>query len=128
MTDIVYKYDLGYQANGFTFPDPSKFDFTLADLDTEAERDASGTLHRNRVAQKLTLDVSWDVLPWDLCASILQAVDSDSFSFSCPNPKTLTGTYTGTFYVGDRKVSTVWFPEGDRDKAMLSLSMTFIEY
>lgn len=125
---INYKYDLGFKAGNYVFPDPSKFDFTLADLDTEAERDVSGTLHRNRVAQKLTLDVSWDALPWDICAAILQAVDSDGFSFSCPDPKTLTGVYSGTFYVGDRKITTVWFPKGDKEKAILSLSMTFIEY
>ena len=124
----MYRYDIGLKAGSYTRPDPSKLNMTLADLDTEAERDASGTLNRTMVAQKLTVELSWDVLTWELCSAILQAVDSDSFSFTCPNPKTLAGNYSGTFYVGDRKEEIIWFPEGDKNKAYISLSMTVIEY
>lgn len=75
----MYRYDIGLKVGSYTLPDPSKLNMTLADLDTEAERDASGTLNRTMVAQKLTVELSWDVLTWELCSAILQAVDSDSF-------------------------------------------------
>lgn len=90
--------------NGVDLPaTPSSFQVTVIDLDdSEAtKRTADGTLHRDRIAVKRKIDMSWGPLNWSDTAAILQAVQNEFFQCTYPDP--MTGKMeTKTFYVGDR--------------------------
>ena len=69
--DREYRYDLGFAVNGKPLPDPSGFGATENSLDTSAERDARGYLHRAMVATKHTYKLSWRNIDWDMTKRIL---------------------------------------------------------
>lgn len=126
---LPYRYDLGFTANGVALPDPSQASFDYEDLDLSGERDTAGLLHRDYVATKLKWAISYDALDWSVATQILAALESEFFQFTCPNPKTLTGTYSNEFYVGARRGDIKWVVDGDRtgDEAIISLSFDIIE-
>lgn len=126
--NVPLKYDLGLMAGSYAMPDPSEFTLNLADLDTEAHRDTTGELHRNRVAQKLTADYSWNVLPWNVGVALLSAVSGDSFMHVCPDPRNLASPFTAKCYVSDRKIRVVYMLDGQKNNAMLNVSLSIIEF
>lgn len=85
------------------YPTPGGFKVTVLDLD-DAEsttRTADGTLHRDRVAVKRQIDMSFAALSWPKMAALLQAMKDPFFSFYYPDP--MEGNYiTRTMYVGNR--------------------------
>lgn len=120
-----YRYDMGFAVNGNPLPDPSTFGATVNSLDSEAERDASGHLHRNMVATKHTFKMGWNNIEWQMVNDILSKVNSEYFSFTAPDP--LTGkTETLKCYVGDRSYDCVWSPGGE--DSIGNLSFNVIEY
>lgn len=125
-----YRYELGIEVNGTPIPDPSEINGQTADVDTSAERDTTGYLHRNRVGTKVTMEMKWKVLDWAMVQTILTAVSPDAFQLTFPDPN--TGAHrTGTFYAGNRKWPAVWMPAwksvyGEGWYADLSFSL--IEY
>ena len=125
-----YRYDLGFKVNNTPIPDPSAYSGQTSDLDTSAERDVTGLLHRNRVAQKVPVEMSWKGLDWPVLTTILQAVNSDSFQFTFPDPNTGLSR-SGTYYAGDRKWEGVWMPAGEGaygEGWYFNLSFSIIEY
>ena len=81
-------------------------------------------MHKNRVAQKRKLQVSWVGLDWQQTASIMQAVQPEYMDVTYPDM--LSGTYeTRNFYVGDRTAPVkFWFTH---KKMMEEISFDFIE-
>ena len=61
-----YRYNMGFSINGEPIPDPSEFSGKESDLDTMGERDATGYLHRNMVATKYPVKLSYKNIPWDM--------------------------------------------------------------
>lgn len=123
-----YRYDLGFAVNGTPLPDPSGFSGETADLDTSAERDATGMLHRDRVATKIPVVMTYTNITWDMCQTILQAVSPAEFQFTCPDPNT-GALRTGTYYAGNRKWDTVWLPAGEGPAGWYAdLTFSVIEY
>ena len=88
--------------DGVELPCPSSCDWGLQDVSAaDAGRTQDTIMHKNRVAQKRKLSVSWNAPDKDTASKILKAV----------NPEYIQVTYhdvmdneaqTRTFYVGDR--------------------------
>lgn len=123
-----YKYDMGLRVGQTNLPDPSKLSYQVGDLDTSGSRDATGLLHRAYVATKINYEVSWNSLDWEMLQIILAAVNTPKFTFTAPDPRTFTSTYTGDYYVGDRKGDMIYYLEDKSDISQYSLSLKFIEY
>jgi hypothetical protein len=88
--------------NGYTtVPAPDSFEPAIRDLDKTAERSASSLLFRDRVATKRSYDIGWTKLDDTQIAAILTAIKPEFFPATIPDAE--TGTYSGTFYTGDRK-------------------------
>ena len=120
-----YTYNLGFAVNGMPLPDPTAFSGETSDLDLSAERDTTGLLHRDWVAQKVPVEIEWRNIGWDMCTNILQAVNTPQFEFTFPDPNT-GNTRTGTYYAGNRKWDAVWLPNGGEWIGTISFSV--IEY
>lgn len=124
----TYTYALGFNANGTPLPDPSGFSGETSDLDVSGERDATGLLHRDRVATKIPVQMTYTNITWDMCQTILQAVSPAQFSFTFPDPNT-GALRTGTYYVGNRKWDAVWLPAGENPAGWYAnLTFSVIEY
>ena len=119
------KYTMGFAVGSTPIPDPSVFTGAESDLDTMGERDATGYLHRNKVATKHPLKLEYHGIPWDTIMSISGLLKNAKFSFTFPSP--FTGTeQTIDAYVGDREFETVWSPENEMWIGNLKFSV--IEY
>lgn len=92
----------GSDTSSSYIPNPSTWDYSPEDVDYNSQRATDGTLHRNVVARKRTLDVSWDRLTWSQTQRISQAIKSPSFSVSFLDPEE-GGMSSGTFYAGEKK-------------------------
>lgn len=116
---------MGFKVNGQPIPDPSQYSGTESALDTSAERDANGYLHRAMVAIKRPVKIKWDNVDWAMITQILSLVKEDRFKFTCPDPS-LGGMVTRECYAGDREWDCVWAPDGKEEIGTLSFSV--IEY
>ena len=103
------RYDLGFSINGTPIPDPTEFDGLISDLDTMAERDATGELHREMVATKYPVNIAYKNLPWDVIMDICPLLNGPEFQFTFPSPAH-GGLHTIRAYSGDRKYNAVWLP------------------
>ena len=119
------RYSMGFSVNGEPIPDCSEFSGKESDLDTMGERDATGYLHRNKVATKYPLKLAYKTIPWHVAQDICALLRSDKFSFTWFS--LFDGTmYTMDAYVGDRDWEAVWWPEGGT--YLVNLSFSIIEY
>lgn len=125
---VNYHYDMGIMVGNVRIPDPSDWGYEVGDLDTEGARDATGYLHRAMVAQKINYEFKWNGMDWEMLQQILAAVDSDKFTLTAPNPKRFNQSYTGDYYVGDRKGKTYYYWLHKQGVALFDLSLKFIEY
>ena len=119
-------FQMGFKVGNTTLPDPSSFSGKESDLDTMGERDATGLLHRNRVATKHPMNLSYKNLPWGVITEICQLLMADSFSFTYPSPFSTSGSVTITAYAGDRDFTAVWSPEND--EWLGDIKVSIIEY
>lgn len=105
---------------------PSEFKVSIADLDDGATttRTADGTLHRDRIAVKRKLEMSWNALTGTELSNLLSSVKDEFFIVSYPDPQTGVSE-TKTFYVGDRSVAVA--VEKNGILYWDGLSMNFIE-
>lgn len=119
-------YTMGFAVDKIPLPDPSAFSGKESDLDTLGERDATGYLHRNRVATKHPLSIEWKNIPWNVITKISQLLMKDKFVFRYPDPFGYQQSRTIDAYAGDRNFSAVWSPEnGDW---IGELKVSIIEY
>lgn len=104
---------------------PKTFVVDLSDIDGESTRNTLGNLIRDRVALKRKLTCDWEPLEMGQISTLLQAVQSEFFQVTYPDP--MTGTVrTSTFYVGDRSAPMYWqAPDGNY--LWKGLSMNFVE-
>ena len=119
-------FEMGFMIGSTAIPDPNSFTGKESDLDTMGERDATGYLHRNKVATKHPISLEWKSLPWGVIKEMCALMTSAKFSFTFPNPFSSAGTQTIDAYVGDRDFTAVWSPtEGEW---IGDLKVSFIEY
>jgi len=105
---------------------PSTFKCTVNDLDDGATttRTADGTLHRERIAIKRKLEMTWSGMDWATLSNMLTLVSGMEFEVYYPD--TVTGQYeTKTFYVGNRTSDVAIIRNGE--PFWKTLSMNFIE-
>ena len=120
-----YQYEMGFMVNNIPIPDPSEYSGSISDLDTSAERDANGLLHRTRVATKHPLKMVYKALDWEMIMHICSLMKDESFQFTYPDPRTGELT-TATCYVGNRDWNAKWYTaEGTR---LGNLNFSGIEY
>lgn len=87
--------------NGTQIVAPDTYKVTIADLDASANRSGNGTLFRDRVAVKRTIEVSWLMLSAQDLSVLLNSVSPVFFTVTYLDPQT-NGQKVGTFYVSDR--------------------------
>lgn len=87
--------------DGVTMPPLYKFTWGLQDVSSsEAGRTEDAIMHKERVAQKRKLQVSWRVKSWPETARIISAFNPEYISVTYPDM--MSGSYqTRTFYRGD---------------------------
>ena len=83
-------------------PAPSKYDWKLSDVSAaDAGRTEDALMHKERIAQKVKLELSWKNATTAECAAVLTAFNPQYISITYLDAK--AGDYlTKTFYVGDR--------------------------
>lgn len=123
-----YSNSMGIRINGDDMPDVSKMSYQIGDLDTSGSRDATGLLHRARVATKINYEFTWNALEWNMLRWILSHINDDKFSLTAPDPRTFQGSYSGDYYVGDRTGECLYYRENTEDISQYSLKLKFIEY
>lgn len=124
----AYNYKMGIKIGDKPIPDVSEWSYQVGDLDTSGSRDATGLLHRARVATKINYEFSWNSLEWEMLQQILSVVNAEKFTLTAPDPRTFTGTYTGDYYVGDRTGKAQYFVDERDEVASFTLKLKFIEY
>ena len=83
-------------------PTPSTFDWGLIDVSaSDSGRTQDAKMHKNRIAQKRQLKLSWSSTDTARTAQILQMVNPEYISVTYPDAMSGTNE-TRTFYVGDR--------------------------
>lgn len=122
------RYDMGFKINGTPIPDPSGWDYEIADLDLSGERDTTGLLHRDRVATKVNYSLEWGVLTWEELQGILSAVNADKFTLEAPDPRTFLSKYNSDYYVGNRSGKNHFYLVDREYVAVYSLKLKLIEY
>ena len=87
--------------NGAAIPSPDTYEVTISDLDSSANRSGNGTLFRDRIAVKRTINIGWLFLSALDLSRILTAVSPVFFSVTYLDPE-INAMSAGTFYVSDR--------------------------
>ena len=116
---------MGFSVNGEPIPDCSEFSGKESDLDTMGERDATGYLHRNKVATKLPLKLKYNNIPVEIANEICSKLRPDKFNFTWYSLYHYR-MYTMEAYVGDREFEATWWPAGG--VYLVNLSFSIIEY
>lgn len=88
--------------DGKTIPCPSQFDWGLQDIsNSEAGRDQTAKMYKNRIAQKVKINLSWNGVRPDKIKTILQAFQPEYVMVEYFDP--LEGeVVTKEFYTGDK--------------------------
>lgn len=121
-------YEMGLKLGNVSIPDPSGWSFSIEDLDTSAERNAEGELSRAFVAQKINYSYSYKNIPAALVSTILNAINSPSFTAVTPDPYSPGRTRSGRYYVGKRSGETVLYSKSRTEIGVFDLEFNIIEY
>lgn len=111
--------------NGTQIAPPDSYKVTIADLDSSANRSGNGTLYRDRVAIKRTIEMSWAFLDSQELSVLLKSVSTVYFPVTYLDPE-LNGHKTGTFYVSDRPAG-IAVKNSDGSYKWRDISMSLIE-
>lgn len=109
--------------NGVDIATPKTFDITISDLDGESNRNAAGTMVRDRIAIKRKINIEWPPLTQTEISTLLNAVSGVFFTVTFPDPQ--QGIVTKTMYVGDRSAPAYCYKNGEAKWS--GLKMNFIE-
>lgn len=124
--DREYKYEMGFAINDVLIPDPSSFSGASSDLDTLGTRSTTGELHRNKVATKHHMKLSWNGLEWDMIRYIGDLLaQGDRFRFTYVDA--LDGLQTIVAYCGDREWEALFCADTYDSKWLGTLSVSVIE-
>ena len=91
--------------DGVAMPCPSKYDWKLSDVSSaDAGRTEDGKMHKEKIAQKVHIELEWQNVSDEEAQTILTAFDPEYISVRYFDYKA-KDFQTKTFYVGDRSVS-----------------------
>lgn len=96
---------------GVTMPCPSKCEWGLQDVsasDSGRVEDPNATMYKNRIAQKVKLNLEWVAVSDADAATILTAFNPEYFDVTYHDPMANAST-TKTFYCGDRNANFYWW-------------------
>ncbi len=117
-----------FAVDGTAIPDPKEFSGVDSDLDVSAERTADGLLHRDKVAEKLPLEIGYRVIDIKMLSFIMQLIKREKFAFTFFDPG-MAAVRTITAYSNNRTWNCVWLPEGELPEGWYAdLSFPVIEY
>ena len=111
--------------NGIAFTAPDTYEVTISDLDSSANRSGNGTLFRDRIAVKHTINLGWALLTTAELSVILQAVSPVFVTVVYYDPQ-LGGLASGTFYASDRTQS-VAVKQSDGSYKWANTSFSLVE-
>ena len=121
-----YNYEMWFAINDVQIPDPSSFSGAASDLDTLGTRSTTGELHRNKVATKHHMKLSWNGIEWDMIRHIGGLLSQgDRFRFTYIDA--IEGIQTITAYCGDREWEAIMCTDKFGDKWLGTLSVSIIE-
>ena len=89
--------------NGTRITAPDTYEVMIADLDASANRSSNGTLYRDRVAVKRTINLGWLILSSQDLSVLLNSISDVFFTVTYFDPQ-INGLKSGTFYVSDRNM------------------------
>ena len=122
----VYKKMTPITVNGTAIPSPDMpFKWSLNDISSEdSGRDLNGSMDKDEVAKKVTLDCTWSHRTAAEISLLLNTVKPHTFvEVNYPDP--MEGSYvTKTFYTGDVSCE---MDASDNDEMYWSAKLTFIE-
>lgn len=111
--------------NGTLVASPDTYKVNIADLDASANRSGNGTLFRDRVAVKRTIELGWFELDSQELSVLLNSVSQVFFPVTYLDPQT-NGQKAGTFYVSDRNTG-VAIKESDGSYKWREVSFSLVE-
>ena len=111
--------------SGVAIPAPDTYEVTISDLDSYANRSGNGTLFRDRIAVKRTINLGWTFLNSLELSQLLQAVSPVFFPVIYLDPQ-LGTLSSGTFYVSDRPAA-VAIKQSDGSYKWGNVSFSLIE-
>ena len=94
--------------NGVVLPDPAQYQYSLNDVDSDksGRSTINGKMHRDRIAQKTKIEVTWNTLSADNVKKIIQATNNQTLNVKFLN--TYNNTYeTKTMYVSSKTATMV---------------------
>ena len=115
-----------FKVNNVDMPCPSKFDMAYQDVSAaDSGRVESGLMYKNRIAQKVKINLEWLAVSNEDAATILSAFDDEYFNVTYHDPKT-NSVVTKEFYAGDRSAPYYWWVQG-RSFNFQNISFNIIE-
>ena len=111
--------------DGVPIKEPSEFTYGLQDVSSsDAGRTQDSVMHKNRVAQKVKLNLAWSMPTPEETATILQAFNPEYFMVTY-HDALLNATVTREFYAGDKTAPVhIW---SVRNKRYTKVSFNIIE-
>ena len=107
-------------------PCPSKCEWGLQDVSAaDSGRTEDALMWKNRVAQKVKLNLEWVAVSDADAATILSAFDPEYFEVKYHDPKA-NAYLTKTFYCGDRTANFYWWVD-NRGFTYQNVSFNIIE-
>ena len=115
-----------FKVNNVDIPCPSKCDIGYQDVSApDSGRTLDAQMWKNRVSQKVKLDLEWLGVSDEDAATILQAFDPEYFNITYRDAKT-NSIVTKNFYAGDRKATTYWWSDDD-EMTFSNITLNVIE-
>lgn len=115
-----------FKVNGTDMPCPSKCEVGYQDISaSDSGRTLDGLMHKEKVGQKVKLDLEWKGVSDADASTILLAFDPEYVDITYHDTKT-NSILTKNFYTGDRKASTYWWND-DGEFTYLSVAFNVIE-
>lgn len=115
-----------FKVDNTDIPCPSKCDIGYQDISApDSGRTLDSLMHKERVAQKVKLELEWLGVSDEDASTILSAFDPEYVNITYHDPKT-NSNLTKNFYTGDRKGITYWWND-DSDFTYSSISFNVIE-
>ena len=109
--------------SGTEIPSPDTYEVTISDLDASANRSGNGTLFRDRIAVKRTINLGWLFLSAEELRQVLTAVSPVFFVVTYLDPE-LDTLKSSSFYVSDRNQGVAMKqPDGSYKWANVSFSL-----
>ena len=98
-----------FKVDGVDIPTPSEFNWSLQDVSSpSAGRTLDGVMHKDRVAQKEKIQLTWNAPDATKTAQVLQAFNPEYFDLTYRSPLS-NAIVTKKMYRGDASAPTYWW-------------------